>query len=194
MAESEPIGSDTVANATKALLESIPSPDFLQKINKIKPVEKGYKMTEHAAAYEAFCKWSSRPKELREPKSQKEFELKWNLPINYTSKWKEREDFYTKKFSYFWKWMYDRFPDVVYSIYRRAVGKSTKDAQVFVDLVGKKLELDRPSAKTVQPLMLIGVPQDRIEKLFVPKGYEELADKTVAVVEGEVEVDAAKPV
>lgn len=161
----------------------IPSPEFLRHEYAIKKSPDST-LIKHERAYEAFCRWSSLPKELRKPKTAKSFEEKWSLPRSYTEKFTQREDFRNKRLTYFWDWMMDNFPDVVYSMYKRAVsgGKSSAaDAKAFAELISKHLDIERPQT-LIQPIALIGVPQEKIEKLFIPKGYE----KTEGIIPGEV--------
>lgn len=78
----------------------------------------------------------------------------------------------------------DMLPDVVESQYKLAMKNgNTAAAKFFADLISKNEVLDAPVQK-VQPFVLVGVPQDKIDQLFVPRGYEK-ADKLIP--EGEVE-------
>lgn len=160
-------------------LPDISVPDFLSLEKSFVPQEKKEYETKHSEAYEAYCKWLALPEELRVPKTKKEFEKKWKLSYLYTSAFFDRkDDVDAQVMKYFWKWAFSKIPNVVYAIYRRAMRNSSADAKVFVDLIGKKLETDQPRVQ-LSPLIMIGVPQESIDRLFIPKKYEELADKTV---------------
>lgn len=127
----------------------------------------------HDEAYEAFIQWSATPSKLREPKTMKEFEKVWKLPDRYTSnEFKRRADFHERRLKTFWDWMFDKFPDVIYAVYTRAITKSTADAKIFAELVGKRLEVDQPKSR-MTPFVMVGVPQEKINNLFVPESYEE---------------------
>lgn len=157
----------------------IPIPDFLQLGKKFDTRLRRRKKIKHKSAYEAFCRWAALPQEVRKPATQSEFERIWKLPKGYISvKWKVREDFQAKRLKHFWNWMFDKFPDVVYSIYKRAVRNSSADARVFVEIIGKKLETDRPKSP-VSPFFMIGVPQEKLDALFTPKEYDKAAEETI---------------
>lgn len=150
----------------------IPSPDYLTKQLAPSNTKDEQIMTKYAKEYEAFCRWAALPKDLRKPKTAKDFERKNYLPKSYTQFFKKRSDFRTKTISYFWEWMMDVYPDVVYSVYQQSVNsKNMKAAAIFIDLLSKKMNLDKPRV-SVQPMVLMGVPQEKIDKLFVPKNYE----------------------
>lgn len=163
---------------------NLPIPDFLNVEKKLIPFERKRTMEKHEDAFKAFCRWAAQPEELRFPKTYKDFEIKWRLPKNYTHKWKEREDFQALRLKYFWNWMFDRFPDVVYAMYKRAIRSSSADARVFAELVGKKLETDKPVAQ-INPFVLVGVSQEKIDNLFVPKKYDEVMQKTIELGKAE---------
>lgn len=150
----------------------IPSPNYLTKQLAASSTENDQVMTKYGKEYEAFCRWAALPKDLRKPKTALDFERKHFLPRSYTQFFKKRADFRTKTISYFWDWMMDVYPDVVYSVYQQSVNsKNMKAAAIFIDLLSKKMNLDKPRV-SVQPMVLMGVPQDKIDRLFVPKDYE----------------------
>ncbi len=173
---------------------SIPIPDFLNVEKKLIPQQRNRKMEKHKDAYEEFCKWAASPTELRDPSTQKEFESLWKLPRNYTSKWKEKEDFQAKRLNHFWNRLFDWYPDVVYAIYRRAKRNSTADAKVFSDIIGKRLEIDKPVGR-MTPFVMVGVPQDKIDQLFIPQTYKKVTDQTIDLNKAEdgevIEVEKA---
>lgn len=154
----------------------IPSPEYLKKMTNDKsahPGDSDSKLVKYQKEYDAFCKWAALPKEERKPKTAAEFERKNFLPKGYTNYFKGRDDFMDKRLNYFWDWMMDLYPDVVHAVYKRSVSAkgSSKDAQIFIELLSKKLNLDKPKLQ-VQPMVLMGVPQDKIDALFTPKGYD----------------------
>jgi hypothetical protein len=159
----------------------IPSPEYLKKMNSSKGHSENNdtKLVKYQKEYEAFCSWAALPKEERKPKTAVEFERKNMLPKGYTNYFKGRDDFNDKRLTYFWQWMMDLYPDVVHAVYKRAVGKSSKDAAIFIDLLSKKMQLDKPKMQ-IQPMVIMGVPQEKIDALFTPKGYD------AGVVPGEV--------
>lgn len=131
------------------------------------------KANKHDEAYQAFIRWSGTPSKLRDPKTIKEFESVWKLPKRYASnEFKRRSDYHERKMKFFWTWMFDKFPDVIYAVYRRAITNSTADARIFADIVGKKLETEAPKAR-MTPFVMVGIPQEKINDLFIPESYEE---------------------
>ncbi len=183
-----------IKNRSLELLKNIPSPDYLTTKTKVKVRKQNQPFDKHGEAYEEFCKWMSYPKEIRQPPTQMEFEAKWGLSKNYTSHWKERDDFRAKWLKGFWRWTINKYPDVVYAVYRRAVQKSTADAKLFSDIVGQELDVkkEKEGGNKLQPIFMVGIPQEAIDKFAgIPKGYGEVADKTIEAhksksIEGEV--------
>lgn len=155
----------------------IPDPSFLRKISYNQGTRKPDKeLDKHERAYDAYCRWSALPRDEREPKTAQVFERKWGLPRNYTAYFKQREGYQEKRLAYFWDWMMDKFPDVVYEMYNRAVNKgSSVDARAFAELIAKHMDIDKPK-QVIQPFLLIGVPQDKVDALFTPRGYEKVTD------------------
>lgn len=167
--------AEEIAKATEVLPEvkiPIPNPSYLLKESKLAGRKEDQTLTKYAKEYEDFCEWSSRPKELRKPKTAVEWERKNLLPKGYSQFFKQREDYSNKRLQYFWDWMMDLYPDVVYAVYQRASNAkgSDKAAGIFIDLLSKKMNLDKPKMQ-IQPMVLMGVPQDKIDALFVPKDY-----------------------
>ncbi len=152
----------------------IPSMDHLTKVNSNVGKTDSKELTKYSKEYEEFCKWAALPKELRKPKTAIDWEKRNLLPKGYSNYFKSRDDFATKRWTAFWDWMMDLYPDVVYAVYQRAshAKGSDKAAAIFIDLLSKKMNLDQPRVQ-VQPMVLMGVPQESIDKLFVPKGYVE---------------------
>jgi len=156
-----------------------PEPDFFKKPKAQKQrnlpslTKHGFTTEKREDAYLAYIKWAASPESIREPKTEKEFERRWKLPANTAqTSFKTRPDFYEKKMKYFWEWVFDKFPDVIHAVYRRAIQNSTADAKIFAELVGKRMEVNAPKPQ-MPPFVLIGVPQDKINALFIPEGYEE---------------------
>jgi hypothetical protein len=153
-----------------------PEPSFFQPPKKIvkKQNRVKFKTNKRKKAYDAFVRWSATPKSLREPKTQAEFERVWKLPIGtVASSFKTREDFHQKRMTHFWNWVFDKYPDVIHAVYRRAIQNSTADAKIFSELVSKRLETTSPTKPRMTPFMLVGVPQSKINALFTPEGVEE---------------------
>lgn len=154
----------------KNLSVLFPEPDFFKPPKTEQHIVR--KSEKHGAAYRAFIRWSATPKPLREPKLMKDFEKQWKLPNRYcSSNFIVRADFHEKKMAAFWNWMFDKAPEVVYAIYRRAITNSTADAKIYIDLISKRLETQKPMPR-IQPFMLVGVPQEKIDALFVPEALD----------------------
>lgn len=139
--------------------------------------KKGYNQNkplyDYDRAFYAFCRWSATPKALRKPKSEAAWEAANQLPKQYTQKFKDREEYRPQVMKNFWNLMMDLFPDVVYSVYQRAVKKkgSDKAAGIFIDLLSKRMKIDTPKVQ-VQPMVLMGVPQEKVNALFTPKNFD----------------------
>lgn len=158
-----------------------PDADFFKKPPKSEVRE--YRKKEgnkHNSAYTAYIKWSAMPKDLRDPKTKTMFEKTWKLPKGYCYTFEKRADFYEKKMKYFWDWVMDKFPDVVHAVYRRAITNSTADARIFADLVKQRMESFAPPKAKMTPFVMVGVPQDKINALFTPEGYEEAQEAELA--------------
>lgn len=179
---------DVIKNGLGAFTENpsaIPLPDakHIQEITKPVAVSGMAKKEEkpllkYGKAYDAYCRWSALPKELRDPDTAVKFEKRYQLPKGYTTTFLHRTDFHSKRATYFWNWMMDLFPDVVYSMYKRSLDKSSSDAKAFADIIAKHLDLQKP-APQITNFTLVGVSQDKIDKLFTPKTYvdgEEVED------------------
>lgn len=147
----------------------IPDPSYLEKF----PIPNESKReSKYEREYDAYCKWAALPREQRSPKKIIDFERKWGLPRTTTDDFRRREDFQQKRLGYFWDWMMDQFPDVVHAIYKRAIKNSPSDARVYAELIAKRLDVEKPKI-TVSPMVLIGVPQEKIDNLFIPKGFQD---------------------
>ena len=167
--------------------KTLPLPDFLFEKNSIRSRKGNTGMVKHQGNYHDFCQWAALPEELRKPKTQAEFERAKKLTPYQTTEWKKRDDFYGLRLKYFWDWMFEEFPNVVYAVIKRAKRKSSADARIFADLIGKKLEVDKPRIN-MQPIFMIGVNQNDIDRFQIPEGYEDVVEKTVNTF-GKPEID-----
>lgn len=164
---------------------AIPDPSFLTETYGDPDKLKGGELTKHKSAYEAFCRWSALPKEERDPATEVAFEKKYHLSKGYGQHFKLRKDFQNKRLTYFWEWMMEKLPDVVYSQYKKVMADgNTNAAKFFAELIAKKLEDEKP-LQIIQPLSIVGVPQDKIDKLFTPKSYDKKG--IIPIDEAEVE-------
>jgi hypothetical protein len=159
----------------------LPTPEFFEEVNQKEPLvdekRKG-DLIVHDRAYDAFCRWAALPDELRKPKTQKKFEEMWGLPDSYTYRMRQREGFQEKRMKYFWEWLMDKFPDVVYAVYKEARKGKSKQAETIIELVSKHINIDKPQ-QTIQTLNIIGVSQEALNKLAIPKGYEKIINAEI---------------
>jgi len=156
--------------------QSIPFPttEHLRSIEKsTKRNERG--LVKYEREYDAFCQWSAMPEAIRNPKTATAFEEKWKIPLGYVQNFKKRTDFRDRVLRYFWDWMMDSFPNVVYAVYKRAKDGNAPHAKIFAELISKHLEVDKPKS-LIQPFMLIGVPQEKIDSLFIPQDMEKIEE------------------
>ena len=156
----------------------LPDPNYLFKKGANTNTSSQHQLTKYEREFDLYCHWAALPKDLRKPKTTKAFEIRYSLPYGYAIYFRNHEQFQARRLKYFWEWLFDLYPDVVYSIYKRAMKKSSKDAQIFVDIVNKQMEKDRPRMN-VAPMVIMGIPQDKIDKLFTPKNYEKVLDATL---------------
>ena len=152
----------------------IPDPTYLTEGATTKSSPDG-ELKKHAQAYEAYLRWSALPKKERNPTTEMAFEKKWGLPKSYCiHKFRSRKDYSSRRLFYFWEWMLEKLPDVVYSQYEKVLKDgNTMAAKFFADLIAHKLDVDKPDA-IIQPLTIIGVPQEKIQQLFTPKKFEDV--------------------
>lgn len=157
----------------------IPSPAVLRQIPRYKQSSKTVtKYNTHEKAYDAFCKWIVLPESLRKPKKIYQFELKWDLPKRTTEYFREREDFDQRRMRYFWEWVMDKAPTVVETLYKKATREgNVTAARVYMELLSKKMDQVKPKLP-VSSMMIVGIPQEKIDKLFTPKEYENIEDIT----------------
>lgn len=173
----EEIEADVIEESkTNDVKIPIPNPTYLLKESKLAGRRDNQPLVKYQKEYEEFCRWSALPKELRKPKTAVEWERRNIMPKGYTQYFKQREDYTNLRLTYFWEWMMDVYPDVVYSVYQRATNAkgSDKAAGIFIDLLSRKMNLDKPKV-SVQPMILMGIPQDKIDAIFTPKNYDNKA-------------------
>ena len=151
----------------------IPDPSFLKTelpaIPRLQPVKKVE--SKYDKYYDKFCRWAALPYELREPKTLNEFEKKYGIVSGQTRYFRERDDYQQKRVYYFYEWMMDLWPDLVYKAYHRAMEDSTADFKILAELVGKKIDVEKPQMN-ISPMVIVGVSQEKIDKLFTPKSFE----------------------
>jgi len=151
-----------------------PSTDHLRKIKKIENKNER-NLIKHEREYDAYCQWRAMPEQIRDPKTANTFEKKWKIPEGYSQNFQRRTDFRDKVLRYFWDWMMDSFPNVVYAVYKKAKDGNAPHAKIFAELISKHLEADKPK-QLIQPFMLIGVPQEKIDNLFIPQDMNKIED------------------
>jgi hypothetical protein len=163
-------------------LADLPVPTFIEANKKLKVKQKNRAKLKHADAFDAYARWVAKPKKLRNPSTKQAFIKLWKLPPNYIYNWEDQEEFQALKYKYFWNWMFDMLPDIAYAAYQRAIDRtrgSAQDAKLLMELIGKKIDADRPQKTRIQPFFLVGVPQNKIEELFTPQEYINAAEKTI---------------
>ncbi|MEK6879240.1 MAG: hypothetical protein AABY22_06500, partial [Nanoarchaeota archaeon] len=137
----------------------IPDPSYLKKPHNVeKNVD--YKPIKYEKEFDLFCRWSALPKVLRKPPTANAFEKRYSLPNNYASFFKSREEYQNKRLTYFWEWMFDLYPDVVYATFKESQKKNMKAAQIFLDLIGKGLDINKPKVN-VAPMVIMGISQEK---------------------------------
>lgn len=155
---------------------SIPLPP-MSEIEKLKnaTIEKKDErvLNKHDKAYDDFCRWISVPEKNRVPKTMKDFERKYKLPNGYCSNvFKKRSDFYQRYYLHMWEWIRELYPNFIHEQYLQAVKAGNPSSiKFFGEMVAKDMSIEKPR-DTIQPIMIVGVTQEKINKLFTPDGEE----------------------
>lgn len=159
----------------------VPSTDHLRSIKKSEPtnaIAKPQKpLYKHEREYDAYCRWRALPEDLRKPKTVSAFEKKWHLPEKYSATFAHKDGFRDNVLKYFWEWMMDVFPNIVYASYKQAMktDANPQHIKILTELISKHLDIDKP-AQVIQPFMIMGVSQDKIDGLFHPKSFDKIED------------------
>lgn len=138
----------------------------------------------HEKAFDDFCRWSSVPKGNRRPESEAEFERKYGLAAHHCYNiFKKRKDFQERCFKYMFEWIRELYPEFIHKMYLAAVkDKNASAIKFFSEMVAQDLTAGKP-APAAQPLMIVGVPQEKIDRLFIPdeviEPLEEVKDAVV---------------
>lgn len=163
-------------------LANLPVPDFLTKKNESRVRKKKRKKDKHKDAFLAYAKWYSTPAEMRDPPTKTAFAKLWKLPsVNYMYHWEDEEEFLHLASKHYWKWMFSILPDISHAAYQRAIAKtrgSSQDAKLLMELIGKRFERNN-TPQRIQPLIMVGVDQNKIEELFTPTEYIDAAETTL---------------
>ena len=155
-----------------------PVPDAIKLAGTGSKIRGTGELTKYEREYDLFCRWAATPPELRTPKTALDFEKKYKINKGYTDDFKKRVDYKEKYMNYLYEWMMEVYPEIVHAIYRRSIGKSSRDAALFAEIISKREDLSKPKVQ-VSPLIMVGVSQERIDKLFTPKSHE-------AAIDGEI--------
>lgn len=126
------------------------------------------KRMKYEKEYDAFCRWAALPKEQRKPKRIADFEKENGIPKNYHQHFRQRDDYQELRTKYFYEWLWDIYPDLVNAAYNRAMRNSTADFKVLSEIISKRMEVDKPRV-SVSPMLILGVPQEKLDKLMQPK-------------------------
>ena len=149
----------------------IPVPTFnhIAKINEdFAKVDKPKtdRLNKYDSVYDDFCRWSSLPTEYRKPVSVAQFEKNYKIPKGYAFTFKRREDFASRCKRYMWEWIRERFPDFVQNMFTKAIKEGNASAiKFFAELIVSDIEMDKPKP-IIQPFMILGVNQEKIDRLF----------------------------
>ena len=83
-----------------------------------------------------FAQWSGTPRQFRELKTQKDFAESIGVSIDTLTDWKLHPKFGAIMLSTLNRWVRERVPDVVGSLYNSAMGAGAKQAGVFLRAAG----------------------------------------------------------
>ena len=162
-----------IPNAVKEKPVVEPTAKPVQSVMGITPNRDEKKLVKYEREYDAYCRWIATPEQERHPKSVGLFETKWKIPKTYSSSFRTRGDFKQKVIGYWYEWLLDKWPTIAYSAYEQAKKGNSAHIKIFADLMAKHLDTEKPKA-TIQPFMIVGVPQEKINKLFIPDDIQEV--------------------
>lgn len=152
----------------KTFVPQIPLPDFKENKDMVEAMKPKRELYKREAEYEAYCEWCATPQQEREPKTQLGFERKYHLSPGYTRNFRKRAEFRLKVFKLMLEYWIDKYPNLVYAQYKKAVKEGdTNAAKLVSEIISKNLDVE-VEKKTVQPFVLVGVPQEKIDRLFTP--------------------------
>ena len=174
----DPLAAIPVPNAPKETVMTPPTARPVTSIMNAPTKHNNAPLTKYEREYDAYCRWASLPEQERKPKTAAAFETKWKVAKGYSSEFRTRADFKQKVIGYWYEWLLEKWPTVAYAAYQQAVKGNSQHIKIFSDLIAKYMDIEKPKA-TIQPFMIVGVSQDKINSLFVPDDIKE-------VVEGEV--------
>lgn len=121
------------------------SKESLQKKHKIgRPKGTGEKFFE----YSQFVNWYSLPEHLRDPRTQRDFAKEYRVNEHTLVEWKNSENFHNDCVSATREWAQDKYPNVMYALYRKAVKDgSAQEVKLWLKAV-MGIDLDSPSKTT----------------------------------------------
>jgi hypothetical protein len=155
---------------------------FPMKIKIIHPQKGRPKENHYMKKMEMFLEytqWASLPSALREPKTQKDWSLKWGVTEATLSRWKSRPEFWEQIANRRREWAKDKTSDVIHGLFRNASTRGeAAEVKLWLEAVEDWSEKAPPSSPNITIIGIKGITEADIQKLVQP---EEKAE----VIEGE---------
>lgn len=84
-----------------------------------------------------FCRWCAIPKDIREPKEQKDFAKQFNVSESMLSQWKQTPEYMDNRRRYIQMWIGDDLPELMYSTKKFALRGSSKHLEIILKWLGE---------------------------------------------------------
>lgn len=116
-----------------------------------------------AAEFIQFCQWSAQPKEVRQPKEQKEFKDVLKVDEATLSLWKREPEFEFNRRLFIRQWLGDDLPDVMNTVKKGALRGNPSHIDTFLRWLG---ELSAGTQVAVQVNNYQATPEDMEGAVF----------------------------
>jgi len=105
------------------------------------------------AEFTEFCRWCAIPKELREPKEQKDFAKQFNVSESMLSQWKQTPEFIGNRRHYIQTWLGDDLPELMYATKKFALKGSSKHMDIILKWLGELAGEGNTNVNVVIPIL-----------------------------------------
>src|SRR3990167_7476490 len=134
--------------------------------------------------YEAFCEWSAKPTPLKEEKTNKQFAVKWGIRPETLTRWKRKQEFWTKVAEWRMEWARDKTSDVIHGLFKRASTRGeAAEVKLWMQVIEDWSEKVTPTAPNITVIGIRGLSPDILDKL---KKSPEIVAETEPIQEAEI--------